>query len=127
MRRGKGAAACGTGGAWQCAVRTLDGETKTCDALNPSNTATKTGEKVRACAEAVCTKGACMDGMDLQHSWLCSWPCDEQGIESQHCVAAAGVDTAKQSNAYVAKATVITASRIGLIKLICNQGRRVPN
>jgi hypothetical protein len=34
---------------------------------------------------------------------------------------------AKQSNAYVAKAIAITASRIGLIRLICNQGRRVPN
>jgi hypothetical protein len=68
-----------------------------------------------------------MDGMDLQHSWLGSWPCDEQGIESQHCIAASGVDMAKQSNAYVAKATVITASRISLIRHIPNQYMRVPN
>jgi len=40
-----------------------------------------------------------MDGMDLQHSWLRSWLCDEQGIESQHCIAASGVDMAKQSKA----------------------------
>ena len=52
---------------------------------------------------------------------------NEQCMVSQHCMAASGVDMAKQSNAYVAKATVITASRIGLIRLICNQGRRVPN
>jgi hypothetical protein len=68
-----------------------------------------------------------MDGMDLQHSWLCSWLCDEQGIVSQHCIAASGVDMAKQSNAYVAKAIAITASRIGLIRRICNKGMRVPN
>jgi len=68
-----------------------------------------------------------MDGMDLQHSWLGSWPGDEQGIESQHCIAASGVDMAQQSNAYVAKATVITASRIGLIRHIPNQYMRVPN
>ena|ERR1700674_485933 len=127
MRSGKGPVAWETGGAWQCAVRTLDGESKTCDALNPGSTATKTGEKDGACAEAVCTKGACMAGMVLQHSWLCWWPCDEQCMVSQHCIAAPGVDMAKQSNAYVAKAIAITASRIGLIRLICNQGMRVPN
>jgi hypothetical protein len=69
-----------------------------------------------------------MDGMDLQHSWLCSWPCDEQGIESQHRIAASGgVDMAKHSNAYLAKATVITVSRISLIRYISNQYMRVPN
>jgi hypothetical protein len=68
-----------------------------------------------------------MDGMVLQHSWLCSWLCDEQCIVSQHCIAASGVDMAKQSNEYVAKAIAITASRIGLKKRICNQHKRVPN
>jgi hypothetical protein len=34
---------------------------------------------------------------------------------------------AKQSNAYVAKAIAMTASRIGLIRRIYNQGMRVPN
>jgi hypothetical protein len=68
-----------------------------------------------------------MAGMDLQHSWLCSWPRDEQCMVSQHCIAASGVDMAKQSNAYVAKAIAITASRIGLIRRICNQRMRVPN
>jgi hypothetical protein len=115
------------GGAWQCAVRTFDGESKTCDGLNRGSTATKTGEKDGACAEAGRTKGACMDGMVLQQSWLCWWPCDEQGIVSQHCIAASGGDMAKQSKAYVAKAIAITASRIGLLKRICNQGNRVPN
>jgi len=68
-----------------------------------------------------------MDGMVLQHSWLCWWPCDEQCIISQHCIAASGVDMARQSKAYVAKAIVIEASRIGLIKRMLNQGKRVPN
>jgi hypothetical protein len=40
-----------------------------------------------------------MDGMVLQHSWLRSWPCDEQRIALQQCIAAAVVDMAKQSNA----------------------------
>ena len=127
MRRGEGAASGGIGGAWHCAVRTLDGKSETCDAWNAGSTATKTGEKDRACAEAGCTKGACMDGMVLQHSWLCWWPCDEQCIISQHCIAASGVDMARQSKAYVAKAIVIEASRIGLIKRMLNQGKRVPN
>jgi hypothetical protein len=65
--------------------------------------------------------------MVLQHSWLCWWPCDEQCMVSQHCIAASGVDVAKQSNAYVPKAIAITASRIGLIKRIYNQRMRVPN
>ena len=99
----------------------------TCDALKPGRTATNRGEKERACAEAGWTKGACMDGMVLQHSWLCWWPCDEQCMVSQHCIAASGVDMAKQSNAYVAKAIAITASRIGLIIRISKQRMRVPN
>jgi len=68
-----------------------------------------------------------MDGMVLQHSWLCSWPCDEQDIVLQHCIAASGVDMVKQSNAYVAKAIAITASKMSFAKRICNQGRHVPN
>ncbi len=112
MRRGEGAAVWGIGGAWQCAVRTFDAESKPCDALNPGSTAMKTGEKDRPCTEAGCTKGACIDGMVLQHSWLCSWLCDEQGIVSQHCIASSGVDMAKQSNAYIARAITITASKI---------------
>jgi hypothetical protein len=66
-----------------------------------------------------------MDGIVLQHSWLCWCPCDEQGIESQHCMACSGVDMAKQSDAYVARAIAITANRIGLVKRICTQARRV--
>ncbi|PYU72978.1 MAG: hypothetical protein DMG49_06900 [Acidobacteria bacterium] len=44
-------------------------------------------------------KVACMDGMVMQHSWLCSRLCDEPGIESLHSIAASGVNMAKQSNA----------------------------
>ena len=56
----------------------------------------------------------------MQHCWLCSWPCDAQGIVSQHCIAVSGVTMARQSNAYVAKAIAITASRVSLIRRICN-------
>ncbi len=66
-----------------------------------------------------------MDGIVLQHSWLCWWPCDEQGIESQHCIACSGVDMARQSKAYTARAIATTASNIGLVKRICNHVRRV--
>src|SRR6267142_2377062 len=121
MRRGEGAAVWGIGGAWQCAVRTFDWESKSCDALNRGSTAMKTGEKDRPCTEAGRTKDACMDGMVLQHSWLCSWLCDEQGIVSQHCIASSGVDMARQSNAYIARAITITASKIGLAIRIRNQ------
>jgi hypothetical protein len=127
MRRGEGVADWGIGGAWHCAVRTLAGESKTCDALKSGNTATKTGEKDRPGAEDGCIKGACMDGIVLQHSWLCSWPCDEQCIVSQQCIAASGVDMAKQSTVYVAKAITITGSKIVLIRRIIHQSRRVPN
>jgi hypothetical protein len=65
--------------------------------------------------------------MVLQHSWLCSWPCDEQCIVSQHCIACSGVVMAAQSKAYVAKAIDITDNKIGLIKRIFYQIRRVPN
>lgn len=68
-----------------------------------------------------------MDGMVLQHSWLCSWPCDEQCMVSQHCIAASGVDMAKQSKEYMARAITITANKIGLAKRIFRQGRRMPN
>jgi hypothetical protein len=70
-------------------------------------------------------KGASMDGMALQHSWLCWWPCDEQDIVSQHFIAASGDDMAKQSNEYEARAIAITASKVSLIRRICSQTRRV--
>ena len=125
MRRGEEAAIWEIGGAWQCAVRTPAGEHKPCDALNAGSAATKTSVKDEPCVEAGCTKGACMDGIVLQHSWLCWWPCDEQGIESQHCIACSGVDMTRQSNAYTARAIATTATSIGLVKRICNHVRRV--
>jgi hypothetical protein len=118
MRRGEVAAAWGIGGAWQCAKRTLDGKSKTCDALDVGSTATKAGEKDKACAEACCIKGACMDGMVLQHSWLCSWLCDEQGMVSQHCIASSAVVMAPQSTEYTAIATTMATSKIGFTRCI---------
>jgi hypothetical protein len=52
-----------------------------------------------------------MDGIILQQSspWC---PCDEQGIESQHCIACSGVVVAPQSNANTASATTIAATKI---------------
>lgn len=90
----------------------------TCDALNPGSVATKTGEKDRPCAGAGSTKGACMDGIVLQHSWLYSWLCDEQGIVSQHCIASSGVVMAPQSTEYTAIATAMATSKIGFTRCI---------
>jgi hypothetical protein len=125
MRRGEGVAAWEIGGAWQCRTRKFAGESMPWDALCAVSVATKTGEKDRPCAESGCTKGECVDGIVLQHSWPCSWLCDEQGIVLQHCIAASGVEMAKQSNAYVAKEITINASRIDLSRRICNQSRSV--
>jgi hypothetical protein len=75
--------------------------------------------------EAGCIKGVCMDGMVLQHSWLCSWPCDEQAIVLQHCIAASGVDMAKQSNAYAARPTASSTITVLFAKRIYNQLRFV--
>jgi hypothetical protein len=87
-----------------------------CDALNERSTATKTGEKDRSCAEAGCRKGACVDGIVVQHSWLWSWLCGEQGMLLQHCIASSGVVMAPQSIAYRAIATAMTLSNIGFIR-----------
>lgn len=87
-----------------------------CDALNERSTATKTVEKDRSCAEAGCTKGACVDGIVMQHSWLWSWLCGEQGMLLQHCIASSGVVMAPQSIAYRAIATAMTMSNIGFIR-----------
>jgi len=54
-----------------------------------------------------------MDGIVLQQSWR-SWPCDEQGMELQHCIAWSGVMVAPQSTAYVARMSASTARNIGL-------------
>jgi len=44
------------------------------------------------------TNGACMAGIVLQQSW--PWLlCDEQGIESQHCIACSRVAIPEQSSA----------------------------
>jgi hypothetical protein len=77
-----------------------------------------TGEIRALLSDDGCTKGAFIDGMVLQQSWPSRCPCDEQGIESQHCVARSGVVVAPQSTAYTASATTIPAIRIGLAKRI---------
>jgi len=61
-----------------------------------------------------------MDGIVLQQSW--PWfPCDEQGIELQHCIACSGVVVAPQSKAYVESPTASSARKIGLINRIIDQ------
>jgi hypothetical protein len=93
-------------------------EFKLCDATNPGTKATNTGEKDRPCTEVGCTNGTCIDGIDLQHSWLCSALCDEHGIVSQHCIACSGVVTAPQSIAYPAIAIAMTKSKICFARCI---------
>jgi hypothetical protein len=85
---------------------------------NPGNGATKTGERAGPCTELGCTKGACRDGIVLQHSWLCSWPCDEQCIVSQHCIACSGVVMAPQSIAYPAIAATRAKRKICFTRCI---------
>jgi hypothetical protein len=64
-----------------------------------------------------CTNGACMDGMVLQQScWLC--PCDEQGIEAQHCAASSGVVIAEQSIVYAASTATSAANKSVFVKRI---------
>ena len=111
-------AAWGPGGAWQCDAGTPAPELKSCDTWNVGSTATTTGERDWSCAEAGCTKGACVDGIVAQHSWLCSWLCDEQGMVLQHCIASPGVVIAPQSIAYTAIARATAMSKIGLRKRI---------
>jgi hypothetical protein len=55
--------------------------------LETGNVEIATGENDSPCIEAACTNGACMDGMVLQQSWLCSALCEAHGMVSQHCIA----------------------------------------
>lgn len=54
----------------------------------------------------------------MQHSWLCSWLCDEQGMLLQHCIASSGVVIAPQSIAYAAITTAIAMSKITFTRRI---------
>ena len=73
-------------------------------ASDAASVATTARGCVALCTDDGCTKGPCMDGIDLQQSWpLC--PCGAHGIEPQHCIACSGVVSAPQSSAYAAKAT----------------------
>jgi hypothetical protein len=59
-----------------------------------------------------------MDGIVLQHSWLCSWRCDKQCSVSQHCIACSGVAMAAQSLAYTAIATPMAKRKIVFMRCI---------
>jgi hypothetical protein len=63
------------------------------------NVETATGEKDSPCIEAACTNGACIDGMVLQQSWLCSALWEAHGMVSQHCIASSEVAIGAQSTA----------------------------
>jgi hypothetical protein len=52
------------------------------------------------------------------------WPCDEQCIEWQHCIACSGVVAAPQSNAYAPRATARITRNNGLAKRITHQAKR---
>jgi hypothetical protein len=77
----------------------------------------QTSEYGTLCTAGGCTKGACIAGIVLQQSCP-GWPCDEHGIDLQHSMAWSGVVIAPQSNAYPARATTRTATRVGLEKRI---------
>lgn len=86
MRRGRAAGEWKPGGAWQWAAMLRAKESKPRDLPEAGITANTTGEKDTPCTDGGCTKGACMVGMVLQQSWPW-WPCDEQCIDLQHCIA----------------------------------------
>jgi len=101
------------GGAWQLVAMLRAQESKPFGSTDAGITAKTTEERDRLCPDEGCTKGACIVGMVLQQS-IPRWPCDEQCIELQHCIACSGVVAASQSNAYAPRATASIARRKGL-------------
>jgi hypothetical protein len=110
------------GGAWQWAAMPRAKESSSWDSQDAAITANTTGENDAPCTDEGCTKGACIVGMVLQQScpW---WPCDEQCIDLQHCIACSGVVAASQSNAYAPRATARIATNNGLMECIIDQLR----
>lgn len=107
MRRDSGTGAEGIGGAWHCAAVKRIEEPIVPNASEVGRIARSMLANETVCADAGCTKGACIVGIDLQQSWL--WcPCEEHGIEPQHCMAWSGVIAASQSNPYAARAAAST-------------------
>lgn len=98
MRSGSGAEPSRTGGAWLCAALTRSGEFWAGGLSTAGNTAARGQASEKPCTEEGCKKGAYIPCMVLQQSWE-SCPCDEHGIESQHCIACCGVATGPQSKA----------------------------
>jgi hypothetical protein len=63
------------------------------------NVETATCEEDKPCIEGDLTNGACIDGMVLQQSWLCSALWEAHGIVSQHCIASSEEAIGAQSTA----------------------------
>jgi hypothetical protein len=64
-----------------------------------------------------CTNGGCIEGIVVQQS--CPWcPCEEHGMELQHCIACSGVVMASQSKAYTPSRTRTPRMKIGFAKRI---------
>jgi hypothetical protein len=120
MRRGGEAGGEKMGGAWQWAAMLRAKESRSRDSQDAAITANTTGENDALCTDEGCTKGACIVGMVLQQFWPW-WPCDEQCIELQHCIACSGVVMPPQSDAYAATAKVSTARRTCLAKPILSR------
>src|SRR4029077_13753017 len=98
MRRGPGAGEGKSGGAWQCAAMLREGESKPWVSADAVRTVSSRGETEIPCTDEGRTKGACAAGMVLQQSCP-RWPCGEQGIDLQHCMACSGVVMVEQSTA----------------------------
>ena len=58
-----------------------------------------TCEKDKPFIKGAWTNGACIDGMVLQQSWLCSALWEAHGMVSQHCIASSEEAIGAQSTA----------------------------
>lgn len=105
------------GGAWDCVAMNRADKCRMGDSSGAVSTPSMTLRYDTFCADGGCTNGACIVGMVLQHSCP-GWPCDEQGIELQHCIACSDEVMAEQSNTYSARHAASTAIRMGRTKCI---------
>jgi len=98
MRRGEEFAESGGDGDSQLdALTWVVEEPRPAVSCKTGNVETATGEKEKPCIGAACTNAACIDGIVLQQSWLCSALWEEQGIVSQHRIASSAEAIGAQS------------------------------
>lgn len=100
-------------------------ECKTIGEVNVGKAAA-TAETLGACSEDGCTKGVCIASMLLQQ-FLPWCPCDEHGIDLQHCIACSCVVMPPQSMAYTGRAAASATIKIALRKRIFPSTRLDPS